>query len=170
MRTRQALALVRLTTVHLVSPRGNIGTQGELLGLRLALSGIPRKPALATATRPIFSKHASLLPGADPSNVQFRIERVPRLHVPPLPKHVAVTERGATTRSCRMVRTTLHGICVVILAHPHSPEHHGTFFSSQTLSDCRANARAWRVTLRQVGPSRVGGRQTGRPRALRSLA
>ena len=133
MRTRQALAQVRLTTVHLVSLRGNSGTQSELLGFWLAFFGIPCKPALATTIRPIFSMHASLLPGADPGHVQLRIERVPRLHVPPLPKDVAVTERGATTRCWCVVRTTLHGICVVILAHPHSPEHHGTFVFSQTL-------------------------------------
>ena len=72
-------------------------------------------------------------PGADPGNVHLRIERIPRLHVPPLPKDVAVTERGATTRSWCLVRATLHGICVVILAHPHSPEHRGTFVFSQTL-------------------------------------
>ena len=137
LRTRQAFAPVRLTTVHptvrLVSLRRNSVTQSELLGLRLAFLGIPRKPALATTFRPVFSMHASLLPGADPGNVQLWIERVPRLHVPPLPKDVAVTERGATTRSWCVVRTTLPGICVVILAHPRSPEHHGTFVFSQIL-------------------------------------
>ena len=137
MRTRHAFAPVRLTTIHptvrRVSLRMNSVTQSELLGLRLAFLGIPCKPALATTFRPVFSMHTSQLPGADSGNVQLWIERVPRLHVPPLPKDVAVTERGATTRSWRVVRNALHGICVVILAHPHSPAHHGTFVFSQIL-------------------------------------
>ena len=100
---------------------------------RFPFLSIPRKPALATTASPVFSVHASLLPGADPGNVHLRIERIPHLHVPPLPKDVAVTERGATTRSWALVRTTLHGICVVILKHPHSPEHRCPFVFSQTL-------------------------------------
>ena len=107
--------------------------QSDLPCDRFPFLGIPRKPALATTVSPIFLVHASLLSGADPGDVHLRIERIPRLHVSPLPKDVAVTERGATTRSWCVVRTTLHGIYVVILAHPHSPQDHTTSISSQTL-------------------------------------
>ena len=107
--------------------------QSDLPRDRFPFLGIPRKPALATTISPVFSVHASLLPGADPGHVQLRIERVPRIHVPPLPKDVTVIETGATTQSWCVVRIPLHGICVVILADPHSPAHHGTFVSSQTL-------------------------------------
>ena len=144
--------------------------QSDLSCDMLPFLSIPRQPVFAASLQPIFSMHTGLLPGEDPGGVGPRIEELSGLRVPPFPADKAVAERRTTARCRCVVCATLHGICVspLHLRTSIQPTHRRAFVFSQNPSEGRANAHV-QVKLR-VEPSRVGGRQIGRQRALRSLA